>query len=163
MDMTTLLIIVVVVLLLGGGCWVAIESGVDSRMACPVTDEQLPHDRSADGFFVAAVGGRVAAGEASGAFCGRGDRRARFARDGRRVSGRWGCGAPSQNAVGGAGLRLCDGRILEPEAGAGDVRLGGVPFHRGQRSSRPRYNRGVPAAVSQRDRSIVRSGFAAGA
>ena len=91
-------------------------------MACPVTDEQLPHDRSADGFFVAAVGGRVAAGEASGAFCGRGDRRARSARDGRRVSGRWVGGAPSQNAVGRAGFRLCDGRILEPEAGAGDVR-----------------------------------------
>ena len=54
-----------------------------------LSDEQLPHDRSADGFFVAAVGGRVAAGEASGAFCGRGDRRARSARDGRRVSGRW--------------------------------------------------------------------------
>ena len=53
--------------------------------------------------------------------------------------------------------------VFEPEAGAGDVRFGGVPFHRGQRSSRPRYNRGVPAAVSQRDRSVVRSGFAAGA
>ncbi len=41
--------------------------------------------------------------------------------------------------------------------------LGGVPVHRGQRSSRPRHDRGVQAALSRGDRSSVRSSAAAGA
>ena len=35
--------------------------------------------------------------------------------------------------------------------------LGGVPLHRGERASRPRHHRGVPAALSPGDRGICSS------
>src|SRR5271166_4132603 len=44
-----------------------------------------------------------------------------------------------------------------------DLRLGGVPIHRRERTSRPRHHCRVSAAVSQANRGAVRSGAAAGA
>lgn len=59
-------------------------------------------------------------------------------------------------------LRLCDGRVFEPQAGAGDLRFGGVPLYSGQRPSRSRHDRRVSTTVSAGDRKAVRANPAAG-
>ena len=103
----------------------------------------------------------MASRETFGALCRRGDRRARSWRHDRRLSRlRFGC-PPPQDARGRLGLRLCDGGVFEPQAGAGDLRQRGVPLCRRQRPSRPRHDRHIQAAVSQGDRGAVRPGAAA--
>ena len=106
---------------------------------------------------------RGAAAAAPGAVCRGGDRRSGPVGDGQELSGH-GLGLlPSGAAAGPAGLRLCDRGVFEPQAGAGDLRFGGVPLHCRQRSSRPRHHRDVSAALSQGDRSAVRAGAGTGA
>ncbi len=84
-----------------------------------------------------------------------------------RMSGAYrGSGSASYHpadVAGAVGLRLCDGGIFEPQAGAGDLQLGGVSVHRGERSSRPRHDRHVSAAVLEGDREAVRRGSSVGA
>ncbi len=105
----------------------------------------------------------MASGEALGAVRRRGDRRSRLGPDERGLP-RLGFGfVSSPDVVGPVGLRLCDGDIFEPQARAGDLRLGGVPVHRGERSSRPRHDRHVSAAVLEGDREAVRRGSSVGA
>src|ERR1019366_8767597 len=78
---------------------------------------------SRDWVFASAIRGRVASREASGAFhCGC-DRGARPSRDERQLSRLWICVVSSANAAGHSGLWLCDGRVFEPQAGAGEARL----------------------------------------
>src|SRR6202521_430471 len=91
------------------------------RMTRPPCDQQFPSDRSADRLFVAALGGRVASREASGALhCG-GDRRARPSGDERQLS-RLGIGLLSSlHAARHFGLWLRDGGVFEPQAGTGDL------------------------------------------
>src|SRR5450631_1042572 len=72
-------------------------------------------------------------------------------------------GYPSSVIVGPVGLRLHDGGVFEPQAGAGDLRFGSVPLHRRERSSRPRHHRNVSASLSQGHRSAVRAGAGVGA
>ena len=116
-----------------------------------------------DGISAAAFGGRVASGEAFGAVHRRSDRRSRLGADERGLS-RLGFGfVSSRDVAGPVGLRVRDGGVLQPEAGAGDLRLGGVSVHCGQRSSRPRHDRRVPAAVLEGHREAVRRGSSAGA
>ena len=69
----------------------------------------------------------------------------------------------SRSAVGHSRVRLCDGGVFQPEAGAGDLRFGGVPLYSRQRPSRPRHDRNVSPAVSQGDRGAVCAGAGTGA
>ena len=123
-----------------------VESIVDLRRAAGFFDGQFSDDRSADGVFAAAFCGRAASGQAFGAV----HRRSYRGLDLGRLSGadrgsgrlriipgrRWACWFTG-----------CDGDILQPEARAGDLRLGSVSVHRGERSFRPRHDRRVSAAV----------------
>ena len=96
----------------------------------------------------------MAAGAASGAVRGRGGRAARPVGDGQGVSRR-GLGVLSpERAVGAFGLRLCHERVFEPQDRAGDLRFGGVSLHCGQRASRSRHHRGVPAPLSQEIKAL---------
>ncbi len=105
----------------------------------------------------------MASGEAFGAVHRRSDRRSRPGPDERGLP-RLGLGfVSSPDVVGLIGLRLRDGDVLQPEARAGDLQLGGFSVHRGQRSSRPRHDRHVSAAVPEGDRDAVRRGSSAGA
>ncbi len=58
------------------------------------------------------------------------------------------------------GLRLRHGRVFEPQAGTGDVRLGSLSLCCGQPKSRSRHHRRLSAALFEGDRGAVRQGSA---
>jgi hypothetical protein len=87
-----------------------------------IGDEQFPDRRSVDEILAAAVGGRLAARAPFGEVRGRGGVEPRLAVDDRQIS-RFGLGPLSPfDAAGASDLWLCDGRVFEPQAGAGDLR-----------------------------------------
>src|ERR1700687_2614909 len=57
----------------------------------------------------------------------------------KQLSRVWVCVLPPGAAPGLGRLGLRYGRVFEPQAGAGNLRLGGVPIHRRERTSRPRH------------------------
>ncbi len=56
-------------------------------------------------------------------------------------------GLPPAGSCGDDLLRLRSRRVLEPEAGSGDLRIGRLPLHRRKPAFRPRRHRSVPQAV----------------
>src|ERR1700691_5964555 len=105
----------------------------------------------------------MASRAASRAVCRRGDRRVGRVGDGKELSWQRVGRLSSSVIVGPVGLRVHDGDVFEPQAGAGDLRFGSVPLHRRERSSRPRHHRNVSASLSQGHRSAVRAGAGVGA
>jgi hypothetical protein len=87
----------------------------------------------------------MASRAASRPVCRRGDRRVGPVGDGKELSWQRVGRLSSSIIVGPVGLRLHDGGVFEPQAGAGDLRFGSVPLHRRERSSRPRHHRNVSA------------------
>ena len=65
-------------------------------------------------------------------------------------------------ASGGCWFTAMRRGFFQPEAGPADLRLGGVSVHRGQRSSRPRHDRHVSAAVLEGYREAVCRGSSVG-
>src|SRR5271163_2966809 len=72
----------------------------------------------------------MASRAASRAVCRRGDRRVGPVGYGKELSWQRVGRLSSSVIVGPVGLRLHDGGVFEPQAGAGDLRFGSVPVHR---------------------------------
>src|SRR5277367_2759606 len=101
----------------------------------PSLDEQLPADQPRYWLPAAAVGGRVASENASGPVGGRSERWARPVGTAEQLL-RWGLGIVRPGvAAGDFALRLCQRRVFQPQAGAGELRQRGIPLRRRERAS----------------------------